>query len=82
MHIDRELLTVSSGSGGSGQGEGLWTYCVVARALSRGPTGLAPPGGHLWTEIGGRKEKTSGGAHVCRDAGFTHTRTLGVWTGR
>lgn len=41
-----------------------------------------PPGGHLWTEIGGRKEKTSGGAHACLDAGFTHTRTLGGvdWT--
>lgn len=33
LHIDRELLTVSSGSGGSGQGEGLWTYCVVAHGL-------------------------------------------------
>lgn len=28
LHIDRELLTVSSWSEESGQGEGLWTYCV------------------------------------------------------
>lgn len=36
---------------------------------------MVPPCGHLWTEIGGRKEKTSGGAHACLDAGFTHTHT-------
>lgn len=36
-------------------------------------TGFTPPGGHLWTEIGGGKEKAS----PLSGRWLTHTRTLG-----